>query len=208
MKIVMVIGATGIIGSAVAHALEMKKYEVIRVSRTGTIKVDLEDPSSIETLFTSVSNIEAVVVTAGSGTLKPFAQITEEDFTNGMKSKALGQIALLQCAADHLPDGGSITLTSGNMFENLIPGSSISAFVNNGLDGFVRAVASELPRGIRVNIVSPGWVKESLERMDSDVRRSLGLENVMGTAASKVAQAYIQSIEGTEQGKKITPQKQ
>lgn len=204
-KKVMVIGATGIIGSAVTQALEVKNYEVIRASRRGNIKVDLEDPSSIDALFASVGNIGAVVVTAGSGTLTPFAQLAQEDFIIGMKSKVFGQIALLRRAVDYVLDGGSITITSGNMFENLIPGSAVSAFVNNGLDAFVRAVATELPRGIRVNVVSPGWVQESLESMDLDVRRNLGLENVMGTAASDVAQTYIQAIEGTMQGQKITP---
>jgi NAD(P)-dependent dehydrogenase (short-subunit alcohol dehydrogenase family) len=204
-KKVVVIGATGTIGTAVAHALEAKNYEVIRASRKGDISVDLEDPNSMDTLFALVRDIDAVVVTAGSGQLTPFSLLSEEDFTQGMKSKVLGQIALLRRAVDHLRDGGSITITSGNMFENLIPGSTVSAFVNNGLDGFVRALALELPRGIRVNVVSPGWVRESLESMDSEVRVNLGLEHVRGTAASDVAQSYVQAIEGTMQGQTIRP---
>jgi NAD(P)-dependent dehydrogenase (short-subunit alcohol dehydrogenase family) len=165
-KKVIVIGATGVIGSAVVDALEKKKYEVIRASRNGEVKVDIEDSSSIDALFATISDVDAVVVTAGSGFLKPLAQITEDDFRMGMEGKLFGQISLLQQAIVHLRDGGSITLTSGDMFENLIPGSAVSAFVNNGLDGFVRAAASELPRGIRVNIVSPGWVKETLEAIE------------------------------------------
>ncbi|MCM2998537.1 MULTISPECIES: short chain dehydrogenase [Paenibacillus] len=204
-KKVLVIGATGTIGAAVVHALEEKNYEVITASRNGEFQVDLENLSTINKLFVLVGKIDAVVVTAGSGKLIPFSILSEDDFIDGLKDKVLGQVALVLRAVDHLNDGGSITITSGNMFENFIPGSSVGAFVNNGLDGFVRAVAPELPRGIRVNIISPGWVRESLERMNSEERTTLGLENVTGTAAYDVAQSYVQAIEGTMQGQTIRP---
>lgn len=204
-KKIIVIGATGTIGNAVANTLEEKNYEVVCASRKGAVQVDLEDSISIDALFAEVHNVDAVIVTAGSGKLTPLEFLSEEDFTYGMKSKVLGQVALIRRAADHLLDGGSITITSGNMFENLIPGSAVSAFVNNGLEGFVRAAAAELPRGIRLNIVSPGWVKESLASMSPDLRVNLGLENVNGTAAIDVAQAYVKALEGTMQGQTITP---
>lgn len=201
----IVIGATGTIGSALADLLEANHYEVVRASRKGTVQVDLEDESSMEALFASVLDVDAIVVTAGSGKLTPLSQISEEDFRFGMKSKVLGQISLARRAADRLNEGGSITLTSGNMFENLMPGSAVSAFVNDGLEGFVRAAAIELPRGIRFNIVSPGWVKETLENMSFDVKAGLGLTNVSGTPASAVAQAYLKAIEGTMNGQTIRP---
>jgi len=202
-KKVLVIGATGTIGSAVVHLLEDKNYEVICASRNGEISVDLEKPNTIDTLFKSVSDIDAVVVTAGSGTITPFSKLSEKDFVDGMKSKVYGQIALLKRAVDHIQDNGSIKITSGNMFENFIPGSAVGAFVNQGLDGFVRAVAPELPRGIRVNVVSPGWVQESLENMDVEVRTNLSLTKAVGTPAQTVARAYIQAIEGSMNGEMI-----
>jgi NAD(P)-dependent dehydrogenase (short-subunit alcohol dehydrogenase family) len=39
-----------------------------------------------------------------------------------------------------------------------------------GLEGFVRAAALEMPRGLRVNAVSPGWVKETMEQRGMDRR--------------------------------------
>ncbi|UUZ83880.1 short chain dehydrogenase [Paenibacillus sp. P26] len=204
-KKAVVIGATGTIGRAVADALEARNYEVVRASRNGDVQVDLEAPASIDALFARVDAIDAVVVTAGSGRLTPLEQVSEEEFVYGMKSKVLGQVHLLRRAADHLRDGGSITITGGNMFEHLIPGSAVSAFVNNGLEGFVRAAAVEMSRGIRVNIVSPGWVKETLESLGTELITSLGLGNVTGTATSDVAQAYVQAIEGTMTGQTIVP---
>ena len=50
MKII-VIGATGTIGSEVAKALSLKKHEVLRGSRNGDVKVNLDDPASIRAMF-------------------------------------------------------------------------------------------------------------------------------------------------------------
>lgn len=201
----VVIGASGTIGSAVSDVLESKQFEVIRASRKGPAVINLEDRGSIDAFFSSLSEIDALIVTAGNGRLVPLDRITEDEIAFGMKSKALGQMDVVIHAIEHLRESGSITITGGNMFENLIPGSGVSAFVNQGLEGFVRAAATELPRGIRLNIVSPGWVKETLEGLDPETRESLGLANVEGTAASDVAQAYLKAVEGTMKGETLYP---
>ncbi|MFB4319338.1 hypothetical protein [Actinomadura sp. 21ATH] len=69
--------------------------------------------------------------------------------------------------------------------------------VNSGLEGFVRNAAAELPRGLRINVVSPGWVSETLE--------GLGMDASDGTPAAVVAAAYVKALEGTAQGETIVP---
>jgi NAD(P)-dependent dehydrogenase (short-subunit alcohol dehydrogenase family) len=76
-------------------------------------------------------------------------------------------------------------------------GAAVGALVNAGLDAFVRAVAPEMPRGIRVNAVSPGWVREGLEQ--------LGMDAADGTPAAAVARAYVDAVEGTASGEAIRP---
>jgi NAD(P)-dependent dehydrogenase (short-subunit alcohol dehydrogenase family) len=195
-KKVIVIGATGTIGSAVARALEATGHEVVRASRTGPIKVDLADLASIDELFVSVRDVDAIVSVAASVRLKALTLLSEEDIMLDLKSKLIGQIALLRRATHYLHDGGSITLTSGT-FKVPMPGSAMGALVNAGLEGFVRSAALDMPRGLRVNVVSPGWVKETLE--------SLGLDSAEGTPVGDVARAYIASVEGTMQGQTILP---
>jgi len=73
-----------------------------------------------------------------------------------------------------------------------MPGSSAISMVNAGLEGFVRAAALELTRGIRVNVLSPIWVKETLEAM--------GRDSATGMPAAQVARAYVASVEGTMSG--------
>lgn len=192
---VLVIGATGTIGSAVASALEAS-HQVVKGSRRGPVKVDMEDPSSLDALFDEVPDLDAVVCCAASGPLVDLESVTDEEIAAGVQGKLLGQVALVQRAARRLRDGGSITLTGGTFATPLV-GGSLGALVNTGLEGFVRNAASELPRRLRINLISPGWIKETLEGMGAD-----GNE---GTPVYEVAQAYVTSVEGTAQGQTIRP---
>jgi len=194
MKII-VIGATGVIGAAVATALAARKHEVVRASRKGETKVDIEDRATIRALFAAVRDADAVIACAGRAVFKPFAQLTDADYEVGLNSKLMGQVALARVAAEHLRDGGSITLTTGVLATRPMPGSAAISLVNAGLEGFVRAAALELPRRLRINAVSPPWVKETMVK--------LGMDPTPGLPAADVAKAYVTAVEGTTQGEII-----
>lgn len=194
MKIV-VIGATGTIGTALVDALAAD-HEVVRVSGRGAIPVDLADPASIEDLFATVGDIDGVIAVAGSGRPTGLADPSDDDYFVGLDSKYLGQIHLVRHAARRLNGGGFVTLTSGVVPPGE-PGLSFAAAVNAGLDGFVPAAASEMPRGIRVNAVSPGWISETLE--------SMGRDGATGTPVSEVVRAYEGLVAGTTSGQVIRP---
>src|SRR5271166_3962646 len=93
MKII-VIGATGTIGSEVVKALSLKRHEVVRASRNGEVKVTLDDPASVRALFERVRNVDAVVFCAGNAAFKPFADLTDADYELGLRSKLMGQVSL------------------------------------------------------------------------------------------------------------------
>src|SRR5271157_2052604 len=112
MKMI-VIGATGTIGSEVVKALSLKRHEVVRASRNGEVKVTLDDPASVRALFERVRDVDAVVSCAGNASFKPFADLTDADYELGLRSKLMGQVSLARFAKDALRDGGSITLTTG-----------------------------------------------------------------------------------------------
>jgi hypothetical protein len=80
----------------------------------------------------------------------------------------MGQVWLARIAKDHLPDGGSITLTTGILAMQPMPGSASISMVNAGLEGFVRAAALQMPRNSRINAVSPPWVKETMVKLGMD----------------------------------------
>ena len=110
---VIVIGATGTIGSEVVKALSLKKHEVVGASRSGGVKVTLDDPASVRALFEQVRDADAVISCAGNAAFRPFADLTDADYELGLRSKLMGQVSLARFAKDRLRDGGSVTLTMG-----------------------------------------------------------------------------------------------
>lgn len=194
MKI-LVIGASGTIGSAVVAALTAKQHEVIGLSRKSSPAVDITDVKTIAATFERVTGLDHVVSCAGGGAWKPLAQLTDEDFAMSLGYKLMGQANVIRHALRNVRDGGSITVTSGVLAQNPMPGSAAVSMINAGIEGFVRAAALEAERGVRVNVVSPPWVTETLVAMKMDT--SIGLP------AAVVAKAYVASVEGNESGKTL-----
>ena len=197
MKVV-VIGATGTIGKAVADALA-GRHEVVRASRAGPVKADLDDRASLDRLFETVKDVDAVVCCAGSAAFKPLAQLTDADIQLGLRSKLMGQVDLTRIALGKLRDGGSITLTSGTLAHEPMPGGAAISLVNAALEGWVTGAAIELPRRLRINVVSPPWMSETLVALKMDPKG--------GIPAATAAKAYVASVEGKENGKTIDARK-
>ena len=194
---VLVVGATGTIGSAVVAALAANHDVVGASHRSGELTVDLADRSSIRALYERVGRLDAVVCAAGNARFRPLAELDDDDFAFSLANKLMGQVDLARLGFAHLSDGGSITLTSGVLARSPMPGSAAISLANSGLEGFVRAAALEAPRDIRVNVVSPPWVDETLAK--------LGMKGVPGLPAELVARAYVRAVTGTENGAVIEP---
>ena len=192
MKRILVVGATGTIGKAVVAALG-GKYEVVAASRQNAAhKVDIADAASIRGLFKAVGKVDGVVSCAGAARMKPLVELTDDDFAFSVQNKLLGQVALARAAVDAVSDGGVILLTTGVLARNPTPGCGAITLVNAGVEGFVRAAALEMPRGIRINAVSPPWVTETLIAYKMDP--------AIGKPAAQVAQAYVRALESGRSG--------
>jgi NAD(P)-dependent dehydrogenase (short-subunit alcohol dehydrogenase family) len=188
---VIVIGATGTIGVAVADALAAAGHEVLRASRNGPLAVDLEDPSSIEAMLESAGAVDAIVSTAGRAAFGTVQEASDDAFSLSLESKLMGQVNLIRIATRHLGPTGSITVTTGVLGTTPGPGTAPSAMVNAGLEGFVRAAAQDLVDGPRVLAVSPPFVRETAIKM------GMGEQ---GMPAREVAAAYVRAVEGHETG--------
>ena len=195
---ILLIGATGTIGEAVAAALAAR-HDVVRASRQqADEQVDIADPASVRALFRRVGRVDAIVSAAGNAAFKPLAGLGDDDFTFSLGNKLMGQVNLVRLGLDAVKDGGSITLTSGVLAQHPEPGTAAISLVNAGLEGFGRAAALEAPRGIRINVVSPPWVAETLAAMGRPLDG--------GLPAEVVAQAYVRSVESSETGQVISPE--
>lgn len=193
---IIVIGATGTLGQPLVQALKAHHHDVVQVGNSrGDYTVDLADSASIKSLLKQLAPFDALVSAAGQASFKPFAELTDDDFALGLSNKLMGQVNLVRLGAPLIADGGSFTLTGGTLSREPAPGSAAVSLVNAGLEGFVRAAALELPRGVRVNIVTPPWVRETLEAM--------GQDSSPGMPAADVAKAYLESVQGSASGQVI-----
>ncbi len=189
---IIVIGATGTIGKAVVEALA-GRHEVLRVGhRGGEYQVDMASRESIEQLFQTIGEFDALVSAAGQAKFGALDGLSDGDFQFSLGSKLMGQVNLVRLGLAHVADGGSFTLTSGVLASEPTPGNSAISLVNGGLEAFAGAAALDLPRGVRVNVVSPPWVSETLEAM--------GRDGAAGLPAAQVARAYVESVEGSQNG--------
>jgi len=193
MKILL-IGAHGTIGSAVAQELA-QRHEIVRIGRSsGDFQVDISDSASIRKLFERTGTFDALVCAAGNVTFAPLAEMTEESFALGLQDKLMGQVNLLLIGREFANDGASFTFTTGVLNREPILSGASASLVNGALDAFVRAAAIELPRGLRVNTVSPTVV---LEAMDVYAPYFRGFKPA---PAADVALAYAKSVEGLQTG--------
>lgn len=193
MKILL-IGANGTIGSAVDRELS-QRHEVIRIGRTsGDFQVDISDAQSIRALFEKTGRFDALVCAAGNVTFAPLAEMTAEHFSLGLHDKLMGQVNLLLIGREYANDGASFTFTTGVLSHDPIRSGASAALVNGAIDSFVRAAAIELPRGLRVNSISPTVLQEA---MDSYAPYFRGFKPV---PAADVALAYAKSVEGLQTG--------
>jgi len=193
MKI-LIIGATGTIGKAVVSELGVR-HDILQAGRSrAPLRVDIASEASLRELFGAVGTIDAIVCAAGDVHFGPLATMTVDQFKIGLNEKLLGQVQLALIGAEHLTDGGSITLTSGILSRDPIKLGSNASTVNAAVEGFVRAAAIELPRGIRINAVSATLVVESLPSHGAYFR---GFETV---PVQRVANAYAKSVEGAQTG--------
>jgi NAD(P)-dependent dehydrogenase (short-subunit alcohol dehydrogenase family) len=191
---VLLVGASGTIGRAVAAELG-RRHEVIAAGRkSGDVRLDMTDAASIRAAFGRIGRVDAVVSAAGEAKVAPLDEMQPADYDIGLRDKLMGQVSLVLLGRDSVADGGSFTLTSGVLDSDPIRAGSSASMVNGAINAFVMAAAIELPRGLRINAVSPGLLEESAEALAPFFR---GFETV---PAARVALAYAKSVEGARTG--------
>lgn len=191
---VLVIGH-GHVGSAAASALSTR-HDVITVSRGTDPRVDLDELDSIAELFRVIGPVDAVVVCVGSVPFKPLEQLGREDYSAGLANKVLGQLEVVRVATEFISDGGSMTLTSGILAREAVATGAVASAANGAIESFVVSAAAELPRGIRINAVSPTVLSSAPAYFDTFV----GFPPV---SPELVGQAYLRAVSGVANGSVI-----
>jgi NAD(P)-dependent dehydrogenase (short-subunit alcohol dehydrogenase family) len=107
----------------------------------------------------------------------------------------MGQNNLLRIGQPFMRMGGVVLLTSGMLANEPIPGSAATSAANGALNSFVKAASLELGDELRINAISPIFVKESMEMM--------GMDSSDGMSAADTAKAYKFALEGAMTGQVI-----
>src|SRR4051794_40795001 len=106
MKILL-IGASGTIGSAVKTELA-QRHEVITIGRnSGEFQVDISDKASIRKLFEQTGTFDALICAAGNVNFVALGDMSEADFELGLHDKLMGQVNLLLIGREFANDGAS-----------------------------------------------------------------------------------------------------
>jgi len=189
---ILLVGASGILGSAV-HAALKDQHQVVTASRnSGDVRVDITDSDSIAAMYASTGKVDAVACAAGVVSLRPLVLMDRAVLEAGIRHKLLGQVELVRQGIEHVLPTGSFTLITSVLSRDPIPGSTIAALVSGALKSFVVAAAIELPAGIRINAVSPSVFTTSLPARQ--------FPGAVGVTPARVARAYLKSIEGAQTG--------
>ena len=192
---VLLVGATGLLGTEIKRTLE-PQHEVITASRKGSdVTVDISYKASIVAMFDKVGQVGAVVCVGGAAKFAPLDSLTDGDYEFSLENKLMGQVNLVRCAIGRVDEGGSVTLTSGILAQQPMVGSAAVSIVNAGVEAFARVAALELQGKLRVNVVSPGWISETLE--------SMGKDPSQGIAAADVAKVYQRAIDEAINGQTL-----
>jgi NAD(P)-dependent dehydrogenase (short-subunit alcohol dehydrogenase family) len=194
---ILVVGGEGTVGRAATSDLK-KRHEIVTAGRnSGDITVDVMDEASVAAMFKAAGAIDAVITTTGHTHFGPVAEMTPELFRKGLNDKLMGQINVALIGQHHITAGGSITLTSGVTNRDFIRKGANAASMNGALDDFARSAAIEMPRGIRINVVSPGLLEASAEKYDGFFPGHIPV------SATRVALAYTKSVESALTGQVI-----
>lgn len=194
---IIIVGATGTIGSKLTEELG-QRHEIVKASRnSGDVKVDITSRTSIENMYRQVGKFDAVINVAGGAYFGPFEEMGEEQLYQGIRDKMMGQINLVMVGKDFINDNGSFTLTTGILSEDPIPNGAALSMVNGAVNAFVMAAALELKRGIRLNAISPGLVENSYEALGAYFPGHIPVP------MDKVVKTYLKSVEGILNGEVI-----
>lgn len=195
---ILLVGATGTLGSALLKTLSARGHEVLSAARGGgDLRYDVTDPAQVAAMYSAAGPLDAVVSAAGHVPYKPVTEMTADDYLDGFRGKVLSQIELVRQGLTHVAERGSFTLITGVLVREPIPTGSAASMANGAVEAFVRAAAIEIAPQ-RVNAVSPTVFTESLATYADFFP---GMESV---DLSRVTQAFVRSIEGAQTGQIYT----
>ncbi len=169
-------GGTGI-GFAIAERFSREGAEVVLVGRrrarleeavariggkARAHSADVGDEEEVRRLFESLDRVDVVVTCAGGAYFGSMEETPPARWRELFDGRFFGQINCCHYAVQKMKQGGVILLCSGIADAAYVPSYSGGSALCGGVNAMGRNLAVELaPRGIRVNVLSPGLIGET-----------------------------------------------
>lgn len=193
-KVALVTGGSSGIGLATARRFIEDDAEVVIAgrnqdaldsavtelgSRAMAIRADVASPKDLDRLFAQIKErfggVDVLFANAAIAPFAPVEAVTEEHFDNLFNINVRGLFFTVQKALPLFREGASVILNASVVAQSGLPGTSVYSATKAAVRSLGRTLAAELsPRGIRVNVISPGlietpfWNKVGLSKDEVD----------------------------------------
>ena len=172
---VLLTGATGSLGAALAKKFIKDKFELVTTSLSPNSEsdvhfiCDLADPIQLTLLCQEIQKlrIDIVINNAGINVVQPFQEVSRLEIEQSLQINLVAPMLLTQAALPNmLANSWGRVVNVGSILGQISrPGRSNYSTSKAGLAGFTRALSAEFAgRGITSNYVAPGYLESKLTR--------------------------------------------
>ncbi|XUY28680.1 glucose 1-dehydrogenase [Agrobacterium sp. rho-8.1] len=113
----------------------------------------------IDAAISNFGRLDILVNNSGIFEFSPVEQVTEDHYRRQFDINVLGVLLMTQAATKHLQEGASVINISSSITSLRSPGTAVYTATKAAVNAISDVLVKELaPRGIRVNVVSPGFV--------------------------------------------------
>ncbi len=205
---VLITGATGGIGQAIARALRARGADLLLSGRRGDVleplatevggralTCDLAQRTEVERLAAEAADIDVLVANAALPASGLLTELTQEQIDKMLEVNLRAPIALARALVPAMTERGSGHLVFISSLSGIAasPASSIYSATKFGLRGFALGLREDLrTAGVGVSVVLPGFIRDAGMFADA----AISLPRGVGTRSPEdVAAAVIRAIE-------------
>ena len=231
-KAAIVTGAATGIGKAIAFALagdgarvvvnhlntpEAAEAVVAQITRDGGEAIAVAADVGKRVAYTAMVDLtvdrfgswDILVNNAGVALIKPFGEITEQEFDTSFQVNVKGCFNGCQLALNRMADGGRIVNISSSTTGLMLPGYGVYDATKGAIEAMSHVISKEFgPRGITVNVVSPGATETETYRTGKSEAFLAGLEamSVFGRLGRPEEIAAMVTFLASDRGHWVTAQ--